>query len=91
MEPAATIITKLGGERRVSEITGRAYTAPYRWQQPVEKGGTGGLIPQRLHRVLLDYALTHGITLTAADFLLPQDGAADPRSVGPLQPDERAA
>lgn len=69
MEPAATIITRLGGEQKVSEITGRAYTAPYRWQQPVEKGGTGGLIPQRLHIKLLDYAAANGIALSPADFL----------------------
>jgi hypothetical protein len=73
MEPAATIIARLGGERVVSEITGRAYTAPYRWQHPLEKGGTGGLIPQKLHAKLLDYARANGIELTPADFL-PRGG-----------------
>ncbi len=48
MEPAATIIRQLGGEANVSRITGRGATAPYKWQYSVEKGGTGGLIPQRL-------------------------------------------
>lgn len=69
MEPARSIIARLGGEKIVSEITGRAYTAPYRWQQPFEKGGTGGLIPQRLHVKLLDYAAANGIALAPADFL----------------------
>ncbi|MBD3845963.1 hypothetical protein IED13_09660 [Bosea sp. SSUT16] len=69
MEPAASVIARLGGEKIVSEITGRAYTAPYRWQQSVEKGGTGGLIPQRLHIKLLEYAMANGIALSPADFL----------------------
>lgn len=69
MEPAATIIKRLGGEAKVSEITQRGVTAPYKWQYPVEKGGTGGLIPQRLHRTLLDYAAANGVELSPADFL----------------------
>lgn len=69
MEPASSIIARLGGEKVVSEITGKAYTAPYRWQHPVEKGGTGGLIPQKYHRVLLSYAETNGIDLIASDFV----------------------
>lgn len=69
MEPASTIITKIGGEAVVSEITGTAYTAPYRWQHPRERGGTGGLIPQRYHPVLLAYARSKGISLKAEEFL----------------------
>lgn len=69
MEPAANIIHKLGGEAKIAEITRTAYTAPYRWQSEREKGGTGGTIPQRYHRQLLDYARDHGIDLKAEDFL----------------------
>lgn len=76
MEPAASIIERLGGEQEVSRITGRAYTAPYRWQQPIAKGGTGGLIPQKLHRILLDHARSNGIPLTAADFMAVADDEA---------------
>ena len=32
MDPATAIIRKLGGEAKVAEITGLAFTAPYRWQ-----------------------------------------------------------
>jgi hypothetical protein len=56
MDPASAIIEKLGGEAKVAEITGMAFTAPYRWQHDKSKGGTGGLIPQAHHRALLDYA-----------------------------------
>jgi hypothetical protein len=76
MEPATTIIRKLGGEARVAAIAGTALSAPYRWQHAKSKGGTGGLIPQAHHRRLLDHAETHGIALTAEEFLLPRASPA---------------
>jgi hypothetical protein len=76
MEPASSIIKKLGGEAKVSEITGTAYTAPYRWQRPKNKGGTGGLIPQGHHPILLSYAQANGIDLVATDFLPPAPATA---------------
>lgn len=69
MEPAHTIISRLGGEAAVAAATGTAYTAPYRWQHPKDKGGTGGLIPQKHHPALLAFARRRGVTLTADDFL----------------------
>jgi hypothetical protein len=76
MEPAKTIIKRLGGEAKVAEITGTAFTAPYRWQHPREKGGTGGTIPQRHFRALLDYAQANEIPLTAADLLATSETEA---------------
>lgn len=76
MEPARSVIELLGGEKVVSKVTGTAYTAPYRWQQPREKGGTGGTIPQRHHIALLAYARTHGLPLSA-ESLLPLIPASD--------------
>jgi hypothetical protein len=69
MDPASSIIKRLGGEAAVSKLTKTAYTAPYRWQHPREKGGTGGVIPQRHHRTLLDFARSRDIPLKAEDFL----------------------
>ncbi len=80
MEPASTIIERLGGEAKVSEITGMAFTAPYRWQHEKSKGGTGGLIPQSHHRALLDYAEQNNIRLSAEDFLPPRVPAAIERA-----------
>jgi hypothetical protein len=74
--PAAVIIARLGGESTVSSITGTAYTAPYRWQAARKKGGTGGLIPQRYHRRLIDYARSKGIPLNAEEFL-PAESATE--------------
>jgi len=68
-EPATKIIRRLGGPPVVAKITDTAYTAPYRWQAPREKGGTGGNIPQKYHRKLLDYAHAKRIKLRASDFL----------------------
>jgi hypothetical protein len=76
MEPAHSIIKRLGGEATVAKVTGTAFTAPYRWQYPKEKGGTGGLIPQKYHLPLLDYARANDIPLTAADFLPVHANAA---------------
>lgn len=75
MQPARDVIDKLGGEAKVREITGASSSAPYRWQYSKQKGGTGGLIPQRYHRALLDYAEKHEIELTAEDFLPPKEEA----------------
>jgi hypothetical protein len=74
MEPARSIITKLGGEGAVALICGIAVSGPYRWQYPRERGGTGGLIPQRHHRALIDHAEANGIPLTAEEFLPPRVG-----------------
>jgi hypothetical protein len=73
MEPASQIIRKVGGAQKASEITGASIGAPYRWQYEKSKGGTGGLIPQRYHRTLLDYAEQNGIELSADDFLPPRE------------------
>jgi hypothetical protein len=71
MNPARRIIRRLGGPAAVAAIVGTAITAPYRWQHPRERGGTGGIIPQRHHRALLAFARTHAIRLSADDFLPP--------------------
>ena len=68
MEPATTLIAKLGGVKVVSQITGTALTAPYRWQQPREKGGTNGRIPQAHISVLIVYARQNEIAISLEDF-----------------------
>lgn len=68
MEPAHTIIERLGGEAAVARIAGVAITAPYRWQQPRSKGGTGGVIPHWHVGKLLAHAEACGLDITAASF-----------------------
>lgn len=92
MEPAHSIIKKLGGEAAVAKITGTAYTAPYRWQHARDKGGAGGLIPQRYHPVLLDYARAQGIPLAAEEFLPPTgESPLSPQDGEPAAEAERQA
>jgi hypothetical protein len=76
LQPAARVIRRLGGEQQVATIAGIAITGPYRWQQAKARGGTGGLIPQRHHRVLLNYARDHKIKITARDFIGGDDNDA---------------
>ena len=68
LEPAASIIKRLGGENIVSSATGTAYTAPYRWQAALEKGGTGGRIPSKHIPTLLEFAREKAIPLAAEEF-----------------------
>lgn len=77
MEPAASIIAKLGGPGAVAAAAGTSYTAPYRWQHPVEKGGTGGRIPAKHIPVLIDHAKANGIDLSANDFFAPAEPIAE--------------
>lgn len=68
LEPAKSIIARLGGEEKVQEITGASRTRVYRWQLPKERGGTDGRIPQKPAEKLLDYARKARIKLNAEEF-----------------------
>jgi len=69
-EPAYSIIRKLGGDSRVAEICGlRDRTSPYRWTRPKALKGSGGLVPSKYVPVLLNYAKSKRIPLTAQDFV----------------------
>jgi hypothetical protein len=69
LEPAASIIRLFGGEAKIAVIADVSYTAPYRWEAPIKRGGTGGIIPQRYHPALLKQARRQQLALKAEDFL----------------------
>ncbi|WP_036010625.1 hypothetical protein [Bradyrhizobium yuanmingense] len=73
LEPAATIVARLGGPAVVAGVVSVHRTRVSNWKRPKEKGGTGGLIPQKYHRPLLDYAARNEIDLKAEDFLASAD------------------
>lgn len=75
MDPASTIIEKIGGFEVAAKVAKTAATTPYGWTKPREKGGTNGLIPQKYHPAILAYAKENGIRLKAEDFL-PRRSAA---------------
>ena len=54
LEPAASIIALAGGYGKTAEIVGCNENWVYRWTYPIEKGGTGGRIPQKAQFKLLE-------------------------------------
>lgn len=68
MEPAASIIKKLGGPSAVAEIARVHRTRVSNWQRPKDAGGTGGIIPQRHIVALMEAAEKCGINLEYSDF-----------------------
>lgn len=67
-EPAASIVAKLGGETATARIAGCTRQEVHRWQRPRERRGTGGIIPMRRAKAILDWAREHGRDLTEAEF-----------------------
>lgn len=76
MNPAESIIEKLGGPSEVSREVGVHRTRVSNWKRPRDCGGTGGLIPQKHIPALLLLAKRKGIDLGAEDFL-PESGDAE--------------
>lgn len=69
MEPAHTIITKLGGPSVVAERIGIHRTRVSKWQAARDSGGTGGMIPVKHIPALVRLAQEVGVQLSADDFL----------------------
>ena len=69
MEPAASIIAKLGGDTVVANIVGVHRTRVANWKRPKASGGTGGAIPFKHVPALLDAAKAKDVALSAEDFL----------------------
>lgn len=75
MEPARTIVTKLGGPSEVSRFLGVHRTYVYRWLWPAKRRGTGGRIPFRYIPALIAEAKARGIAMSADEFLPVQEAA----------------
>lgn len=76
MEPAHSIIAKLGGDTQVASITGVHRTRVANWKRPKASGGTGGAIPFKHVPTLIAAAAERGIEMDANDFLPVIAGAA---------------
>lgn len=76
LEPARSILAKIGGVEVASKVTGKHVSRIYRWTYSRAKGGTGGVIPHDDATKLLEYARQNGIELTADDFFASADTAA---------------
>lgn len=69
MEPAQSIVKKLGGPSIVAGIVGVHRTRVSNWSRPKSAGGTGGLIPLKHIPTLIEAASDRNIVLTAEEFL----------------------
>lgn len=69
MEPASTIIDRLGGVTKVALVVGVHRTRVSNWKRARQSGGTDGRIPQGYHVTLLQHARDIGVPLSADDFL----------------------
>jgi hypothetical protein len=69
LDPAKSIIDKCGGADVVARVSGADRSRVYRWTYPVERGGTGGVIPTRRARKLLAWATANSIKLSPSEFL----------------------
>lgn len=68
MEPAASIIRLLGGNKKVAEILGVAPERVAAWKQSKRHRGGNGVIPLKHTLELLAYAQANGIRLTPEMF-----------------------
>lgn len=68
MNPAESIIARLGGVSAVARAAGVHRTRVSNWKRSREDGGTGGRIPQKHIPALLDLAASHGVPLGLSDF-----------------------
>jgi hypothetical protein len=66
--PAEHVIRKCGGHQAVAEMIGVDVTRVYRWTYSKDRGGTGGFIPARHQRALLEKAKAAGKNLKPEDF-----------------------
>lgn len=84
LDPAFSVIARLGGDEKVAEILDRHPASVRKWTYPEDSGGTGGLIPTACATKLLEYARKKKIPLEADDFFLlprPSRRRAGPASV----------
>lgn len=71
--PGHRVVETLGGIKRTAALAKRSTKSVYRWLQPVDKGGSGGLFPGPAQRRMVRNAQAAGLALAFEDFA-PRDG-----------------
>jgi UDP-N-acetyl-D-mannosaminuronic acid transferase (WecB/TagA/CpsF family) len=69
LNPAATIISLLGGLTAVAKAAKTSTTSVQRWRCERSVGGTDGYIPRRHHKSLINHARRIGVQLDMVSFL----------------------
>jgi len=77
LEPAASIIKKLGGLTAVAGAAGVSVTSVQRWRLPKRKGGSGGTVPNRHVATLMAFAVKRNVYLGFHEFF-----PAGPTAIG---------
>ena len=63
------------GLSAVAKAADVSVTSVQRWRLPTSKGGTGGIIPAKYHRRLIEHAASQGVALPLAAFVDPEAAA----------------
>lgn len=72
--PYKNVINAFGSAKKVQEaLKERGHDLHlitiYKWSYPRKEGGSGGAIPQRWHKPLLDSAMANGLELKPTDLM----------------------
>ena len=65
--PAYRVVYELGGVRPTSRIVEVSASAVSRWMMSVDRGGTGGRIPQRHWQTIINYAKKNKLNIKLTD------------------------
>lgn len=53
-----------------ARLVGRSVASVCRWRTPLDKGGTGGRVPPKVHAKILEIARQKGLNITANDLIV---------------------
>lgn len=67
LDPAYTVISKIGGYRPTARMLGISPSAVLRWTLPAQLQGSGGAIPQRHWQAILNYAKQNKLGISLRD------------------------
>lgn len=70
-----TVADKVGGIKALAALAERNPKSVYRWTWPVDRGGTGGLVPLSAQRRIVANARAKGVDVSFADFAPPGEAA----------------
>jgi len=69
VSPAQHVVNQFRGIRRTARKLNLSHTAVWLWIQPREKGGSGGLIPNRMQGKIMDIAVAEERDITYQDLV----------------------
>ena len=79
-EPAHSIVESLGGKVAVAEALNLRNQSIDYWTKPVSRRGSGGRIPGKYHRALIELAREKGVALSYEDFHADGKPASAPKA-----------